>query len=87
MLEFGHRDIEAGPQFVFQAAQDLALVFEGMRAFDPKFESKDCDRHDAQMTYIKNQKPDADSSAGISGSIKNAAGSLHLTRNVNESHL
>jgi hypothetical protein len=39
-IEFGDRDVEAGPQPVFQAAHNLPTVFDRLRGFNVEFEGK-----------------------------------------------
>jgi hypothetical protein len=39
MFEFGHGDVEFVSEAVFEAAQDLALVFEGVGVWDADIES------------------------------------------------
>ena len=43
-LELGHRNVEAGTQTVFQAANHLPFVLERLRGFDVKFEGEEGDQ-------------------------------------------
>src|ERR1700735_1267048 len=45
MLELRHRNIKMRAQPVFQAAQDLPLIFERLRLSDVNFKSEETDRH------------------------------------------
>jgi hypothetical protein len=43
-LEFGNRDVEAGSEAVFEAADYLPPVFQGLRRFDAEFEGEEGDQ-------------------------------------------
>jgi len=51
LLKLRHRYVEAATQLIFQTAQDLALVFQGMRAFDAQFEGKNGDGHVEMLAH------------------------------------
>jgi len=42
-VKLGNGDVEAGAQAIFQAADDLAPVFDGLRGFDVEFEREESD--------------------------------------------
>jgi hypothetical protein len=42
-IEFCDRNVETGAQTVFQAADDLSPVFDGLRRFDVEFEGEKSD--------------------------------------------
>jgi hypothetical protein len=44
-VEFGDRDVESGAQAIFQAADDLAAVFDRLGGFDVEFEGEERDGH------------------------------------------
>ncbi|HVH79686.1 MAG TPA: hypothetical protein VM782_09875, partial [Stellaceae bacterium] len=44
-VELSDRHIEARAEPVFQAAHNLASIFDGLRGFDVKFESEESDGH------------------------------------------
>jgi len=43
-LEFGDRDVKAGSEAVFEAADYLPPVFQGLRRFDAQFEGEEGDQ-------------------------------------------
>src|ERR1035438_977905 len=42
-IELGDRNVEAGTKTVFQAANHLATIFDGLRGFDVEFEGEESD--------------------------------------------
>jgi hypothetical protein len=52
MLEFGDGNVEAAANAIFEAANDLALIFEGVSFGNADVESEKADGHE-----IRNSKP------------------------------
>lgn len=46
-IKFGNGNVETRAQLVFQAAHDLAAIFERLRCFDVEFEREESDGHEA----------------------------------------
>src|SRR4029077_6835726 len=51
MVEFGDGHVKARAEAVFQTAQHLAFVLQGMRVRDENFQGQQADGHGAQLTY------------------------------------
>src|SRR5690349_5085881 len=55
VIEFGDGHVEARAQAFFQAAQDLAFVFQGMRVRDVNFQGQQADRHGDQLETMRSK--------------------------------
>jgi hypothetical protein len=44
-VQFRNRYVETAAQLVFQAADDLAPILQGLRGFDVKFDGEKSNRH------------------------------------------
>jgi hypothetical protein len=48
-VKFGDGNVERGSETIFEAARDLAFVFERVSGFDAKFESKESDHERSEV--------------------------------------